>query len=332
MTPDELREQLDRELAGLVPGPHLLPEVLAGARPEPARRGRGGPPPWFVAAAAVLAVALAVPVLRGTVLDRDQPPVRVAAGTLTATDTPRAAPPSVATVLPPPTVAPTTPPPVRRSTPPASPRPTATPTGTPASPASTAAGCAAVAAATPGTVLPLDLDRDRKVDAVYALGGRLVARLSDGDTFTAALPTLGTDLAVLPVHTGGASRVLLMVLGTTSLHDGTRGRLGRLYEGRGCALTPVLNAQGAPYTFEVGSTDADGIRAGVACEEGTLFGTTGVRLPDGPGWAVTRTPVTISGGRAVNGTPRTPPAETDDVRAEDLREASCLDALPLRLN
>lgn len=320
-----LRAQLDRELAGLTSRPEALQEVLAGARPEPAaarRRGPGAPPAWFVAAAAVLVVALAVPVLRDTVF----------AGPTSRSElaTPALPPPVVPPPVPP-AATPAQPVPARTS----SPRPRRS-TSSPTVRASTAPATTTTCGSSSSTgaadpTASFDLDGDGRPDPVSVAAGALTVQLSASGTASAPLPA-SPYVEVLPVRPAGTRAVQLLVLTRGPVDRiGSVGLQGRLYAAGSCSIAPVLNAGGVPYTFNVGSNADDTARSGVSCAGTSLYGVTSVRTTDGSAWNVTRTPVSSSSGRAVNAAPTTATIAVGDPAAEALRQASCGSAMPVAL-
>jgi hypothetical protein len=326
-----LREQLDEELDDVRSSPGALREVLDRARAQrPWWRGRVGPagvPAWFLAAAAVLVVAVLVPFGVSTLLRPPGPPERLA---------------STGIGVLPRTAAPTVPP----TTPSASPRPTRSapvrvPTASPkvlkTSPQATVAPtiaskrCVPASASAGTATAQVDVDGDGTPDPVtLAPGspGTLAVAQSTAGLAQGPFTTASPYVTVLPVEADGTPGAELMVITRGAVgKDGSVGMDGTLYDVQGCALAPVLNAQGVPYRFEIGSSQSDTVRAGVACQSGTLFGVTSVLDPQ-TGWTVTRTPVGVSGGRARNGTPVDSTLAADDPTADALRLASCGAATP----
>lgn len=329
---DWLREQLDHELAGVRSRPGALHEVLERGRGRLPwwRRGLAGVPVWVVAAAAVLVVALAVPV--GLTALRDTPPDRLASPALPLAGT---AGPGVAS-------RPATPP-TLRSSPRAStpPRPTSPPTepGTTTSPLQAAPSgvpadrCTVLPAPAPTATATAsaDLDGDGQPDTISAPGSVLTVRLTHGAAVTYPLDTASPYVAVLPVETdaGPGAELLVITRGAVG-GDGSLGMRAVLYDVAGCAFGPVPNAQGTPYTFEIGSSASDSRRAGVACDGGRLLGVTSERDAGG-GWSVTRTPVTSAGGKARNGAATTLTLAPGDPAVDALATATCAGATPQSL-
>lgn len=331
-----LREQLDDELAGLRTRPGALREVLDRARArEPwwRRVGPAGVPAWFVAAAAVLVVALAVPILASTVFGRSGPPDRLASRALPQ---PSPTPLVARSPVPSPSVVPSTPSPgptaparAKETTavppPPAATIPSATP-ATCGKPSNSARGSSG---STPG--FAADLDGDGQPDEVSALSGSLTVRLTTGGTLLAPFRTASPYVALLPVETDGSAGGELLVVTRGGIgNDGSVGMNGVLYDVRGCTFGPLLNAQGKPYTFEIGSSQSDTRRAGVACDGPVLLGVTSVRDASGS-WDVTSTPVTSTDGNAVNGPPQHSTLADGAGGTDALREARCGSATPQSL-
>ena len=318
-----LRDQLDRELADVHPRPDALAEVLADAQADRGHSGRGGPPAWFLAGAAVLVVALAVPVLRGTLFADPPERDRLASPSLSVDASSTVAPiatPRLASVLPPKV----SPPPsrsVHRSTAP----PTARATPTPSTPT-----CRPGSSPAPGA--GVDLDGDGQPDAVSVTAGALTVTLTGSGTASTPFSTSSPYVNVLPVRTGNAPGYQLLVLTQGAIGKaGAVGEQGRLYAAQACAIAPVHNIQGKPYIFEVGSLAGDTERVGVSCAGGVLYGVTSVLGADGT-WTVTRTPVSSASGRAVNGAPTTSLVAGDDPAVATLGSASCGDATPITLS
>ncbi len=311
MTDDEsrwLREQLDHELAGVHSDPQGLDEVLGRG---PARRS-ARPPAWFLAAAAVLVVVLAVPVLGRTPFARHTPPDRLASAPLPAVTEPATSEPTTAGPTDPSSPSPAPSP--GRTTPPG--RPTPPPPVVP--PSATTGPCPTLGVDAGTTTVPADLDGDGRPDAVYAIGGTLAVRLSGSGTATAPLDTGSPYVLVLPVETDATAGSELLVVTRGGIGtDGTVGRLATLWDVHGCTLAPVLNARGTAYAFEVGASAAGAVRAGVACDGTTLVGVTSTRAADGT-WTVTRTPVSSATGRARNGTPTVTAGAPDAAALQDV--------------
>lgn len=334
-----LREELDRELDDVRSAPAALREVLDRARAEvPWWRGRVGSarvPAWFLAAAAVLVVGVAVPVGVGDLLRPSGPPDRLAGSALGTA--PAGGPALAPSTSPVPTLSPT-------GSPTARPRPvrTTTPTGSAPVLKSSPRGVAPTAAVScvPASVsigsrsVPVDVDGDGLPDRLsLAPGspGTLAVDRSRAGLAQGPFTTAGPDVQVLPVETDGTPGAELLVLTRADIDkDGSAGTAATLYDVQGCALGPVLNAQGRPYVFEVGSSQSDTVRAGVACLGGTLFGVTSV-LDPATGWVVTRTPVSSADGRARNGKPVQSGLAPDDPTADALRLASCGTVTPQSL-
>ncbi len=323
---DWLREQLDRELDDVRSAPGALRAVLDRARGRApwwrGRVGRAGVPAWFLAAAAVLVVAVLVPLAATSILRPAGPPDRLAsAGIGTLPRTEPASPPVPPVITPPaatrsvPTAVRTPPTPVLKSSPPAS--------------VGASAGsrrCEPASVSLGSQTVPVDVDGDGRPDTVsLAPGspGTLAADQTSAGLAQGGFTTASPYVTVLPVETDGSPGAELLVITRGAVGtDGSVGMDGTLYDVQGCTLGPVLNAQGKPYTFEIGSSQADTVRAGVACQGSTLFGVTSVQDPRG-GWVVTRTPVSSAGGRARNGTPVQSTLAADDPTADALRLASC---------
>ena len=327
-----LREQLDRELGGLTSRPQALRNVLAAGAPRPRWwRTASGAPSWLLAAASVLVVALAVPLLASTVFSRNASAARLASGPATTSATPpepsqscpagvlcgslRAAPPRATPTHPPthlPSRAPTHPPSA-----PATPVPTAP------------AGCPQTTPVPGRTSVPVDMNGDGRPDDVYAVGGTLQVGLSGGGTVSAPLNTASPYVFVLPVESDATPGAELLVITRAGIGtDGSLGMLATMWNVRGCTLAPVTNSQGSPYAFEVGGSQSGTRRSGVACDGGAPVGVTSVRDAKG-GWTVTRTPVSSAGGKAVNGIPTTTTVPDGDPAA--LQDATCGSASPQSL-
>ncbi len=327
---DWLREQLDRELEGVRSHPAALREVLDRARGRApwwrGHVGRAGVPAWFLAAAAVLVVAVLVPLAATRWLHQAGPPERLASsgtGTAQTTEPPRTGVAPTATPLRStsrPSASPKVPPPVLKTSP------------TPAvSSPSGSRRCAQAPLSTDSRALQVDVDGDGRPDTLTLAPGSpatLAVQQSTGGLAQAALSTTGPDVAVLPVETDGSPGAELLVITRGAVGtDGSVGMDGALYDVQGCTLGPVLNVQGQPYTFEIGSSQADAVRAGVSCQGGALFGVTSARDAAG-NWSVLRTPVSSADGRARNGAPVRSALAADDPTADALRLASCGTATP----
>ncbi len=323
-----LREQLDRELGGLTSRPQALRDVLASGPRTRWWRTASGAPTWLLAAPAVLVVALAVPLLASTVFSRGAPPARLAGAPATTSAAPQAPSPrcepgtacDTASAEPP-----------AQSATPSHRSPSASPTNSPppTPPPPTPPVCPQAAAVPGRTSVPIDVDGDGRPDDVHAVGGTLAIGLTGSGTASAPLNTASPYVYVLPVESDATPGAELLVVTRGGIGtDGSIGMLATLWDVHGCTLAPVPNAQGSPYAFEVGSSQSDTRRAGVACDGSAPVGVTSVRDAKGA-WTVTRTPVSSAGGRAVNGTPTTTSVPAGDPAA--LQDATCGSAVPQSL-
>lgn len=319
-----LRAGLDRELQDVRSRPGDLDAVLHHARSA----SRGGAAPWVLSAAAVALVALAVPV--GVQVLRDDPPADRLAAPAPAPATLPA--PSTLLVPPSPASPDATPPgssgrpsPVL-TPPPLAPSATTPPTRTAPPVRTSPSTCRDEAPAGPTGPVQADLEGDGRPDGLAFADGALVTRFSRGGSSTTPFLTASPYASVLVVEADGvAADDELLVL--------TRGAIGNegdvavnatLYDLTGCALAPVANAQGRPYVFEVGASRAGTVRSGVECDGDVLLGVVGVE--EAGRWQVTRTPVGVRDGVAVNGEPRRSVLTADDPAVARLSEATCGDA------
>lgn len=265
------------------------------AAPSGSRRTWG----WVVAAIVVV-VAVVVAVILLTRPDDD-------ASTASPSTVPSSASPS----------------PTTTSTPPApAPSPTSSATST------TATGCAPNDERPPSSADPvevIDVDGDGRKDQAWISSGsgrRFGITTASGATFSAAIDSASPQpaSAVVNVVQQEAIPIALVDLGREAL----------LYSLTDCAVTPVQNAQGDPYTYDRGFADAG---TGVGCSQDgdvlRLAGLNAVSKDDGKTFDVTRTFVDLAadGRHATNGDEATVAtgAPKADAVVTTAQEVSCGD-------
>jgi hypothetical protein len=315
-----LRGGLYRELQDVRSRPGDLDAVLDRAHAA----HRRGAAPWVLSAAAVAVVALAVPVTAQLV--RDDPPADRLAAPASTVPSPVLPSPALPGPVPPsplppaPSAGPSptlTPPPPS----PATPRP-----APPAPPRTSPSTCPDAAPPGPAGPVQADLEGDGRPDTIGFADGALVVRFSRGGSSTTPFATASPYASVLVVEADGVADDELLVLTRGPVGDeGDVGANATLYDLSGCALSPVLNVQGDPYVFEVGVAGAGTVRSGVECDGDVLLGVVGTSETPAR-WQVSRTPVTVRDGVAVNGEPRRTALTADDPGVAQLSEAACGDA------
>lgn len=217
-------------------------------------------------------------------------------------------------------------------TPPVSPVPSAS-TPEPTTPEPTepsqepVAGCAPNDATIPtgaDIAVVVDVDRDGRPDQAWLTGGatrELGVTTASGATFSTPVESAAPEPASAVVQLVQTDEIPIALVDL--------GREALLYSLAGCAITPVANAQGEPYTFDRGFA---GEGTGVGCTEDggalRLAGLDAVAGADGT-YTVTRTFVDLDadGRRATNGEPEqvATAAAADDPVVTTAQEVSCGD-------
>lgn len=189
------------------------------------------------------------------------------------------------------------------------------------------AGCAPTDATAPSgadVVTVIDVDGDDRPDQAWLSGGasrRFGITTASGATFSTPIESASPIAASAVVERVQADGIPIALVDL--------GREALVYSLAGCAVTPVQNAQGEPYTFDRGFA---GTGTGVGCtaDDGSLrlAGLDAVADADGT-YTVTRTFVDLSaeGRDATNGSPEqvATGAAADDAVVTTAQEVSCGD-------
>ena len=209
--------------------------------------------------------------------------------------------------------------------------PAATPSDTPTATTTTTAapaGCAATDDTTPedaNVAEVADVDGDGREDQGWITGGadrRFGITTASGATFSAAIDSASPEPASAVVQVVQTDKVPIALVDL--------GREALLLSLSGCAVTPVQNAQGEPYTFDRGFGDA-GTGVGCTSDGGVLrlAGLNAVSADDGATFDVTQTFVDLSadGRTATNGDAEqvATGAAKDDPVVTTAQEVSCGD-------
>lgn len=202
---------------------------------------------------------------------------------------------------------------------------------TPAATSSTTAapaGCAPTEGTTPenaDVAEVTDVDGDGREDQGWLTGGadrRFGITTASGATFSATIDSASPEPASAVVQVVQTEQLPIALVDL--------GREALLYSLAGCAVTPVQNAQGEPYTFDRGFGDA-GTGVGCTSDDGVLrlAGLNAVSADDGATFDVTRTFVDLSpdGRTATNGEPEqvATGAAKDEPVVTTAQEVSCGD-------
>lgn len=200
----------------------------------------------------------------------------------------------------------------------------------PSAPATTSApptaGCAPNDATAPegaDVVTVIDVDGDDRPDQAWLSGGdsrTFGITTASGATFSTAIESASPVAASAIVNRVQDDQIPI------ALVDLSREAL--VYSLAGCAVTPVQNAEGAPYTFDLGFAGAG---TGVGCtEESGVLRLAGLNaVGDAQGYTVTRTFVDLDadGRQATNAAPEqvAVAAAEDDPVVTTAQEVSCGD-------
>ncbi|WP_156044228.1 hypothetical protein [Cellulomonas sp. HZM] len=169
----------------------------------------------------------------------------------------------------------------------------------------------------------VDIDDDGHEDQAWITPGadrRFGITTSSGATFSAPIDSASPERASAVVERVQADRIPIALVDT--------GREALLFSLAGCAVTPVQNAQGDPYTFDRGFGD-QGTGVGCTKDDGVLrlAGLDAVSKDDGKTFDVTRTWVDLDaqGRHATNGEKETVAtgAGKDDAVVTTAQEVSC---------
>ncbi|MET0788125.1 MAG: hypothetical protein ABWY33_02670 [Cellulomonas sp.] len=190
-----------------------------------------------------------------------------------------------------------------------------------------AAGCAPNSATAPAgadVVTVIDVDGDGRPDQAWLSGGadrELGITTASGATFSTAIDSASPVAASAVVNRVQADQIPIALVDL--------GREALVYSLAGCAVTPVANAQGAPYTFDRGFSGG-GTGVGCSTDAGTLrlAGLNAV-ADDAGTYTVTRTFVDLDadGRHATNAAPEQVAigAGADEPVVTTAQEVSCGD-------
>lgn len=204
----------------------------------------------------------------------------------------------------------------------------APPTATPTTTTTARTGCAPTDDTTPASAVVaevVDVDGDGREDQGWITGGadrRFGITTASGATFSAAIDSASPEPASAVVQRVQRDELPIALVDV--------GREALLYSLSDCAVTPVQNAQGEPYTFDRGFGDA-GTGVGCTSDGGVLrlAGLNAVSADDGATFDVTRTFVDLSsdGRTATNGEAEqvATGAAKDDPVVTTAQEVSCDD-------
>ena len=167
------------------------------------------------------------------------------------------------------------------------------------------------------------MDGDGREDQGWISAGadrRFGITTASGATFSAPIDSASPQRASAVVQVIQKDAIPIAIVDT--------GREALLFSLADCAVTPVQNAQGQPYTFDRGFADAG---TGVGCTEDDgvlrLAGLNAVSADDGDTFDVTRTYVDLDadGRKATNGDAEkvATGAKKDDAVVTTAQEVSC---------
>ena len=204
---------------------------------------------------------------------------------------------------------------------------TAEPTSGPTATETSTAGCPPGGDAAPAgadVVTVIDVDGDGRPDEAWLSGGATRAfgiTTASGATFSTPIESASPVPASAIVNRVQADDIPIALVDL--------GREALVYSLAGCAVTPVANAQGQPYTFDRGFA-GEGTGVGCTQSEGALrlAGLNAVAADDQT-YTVTRTFVDLDadGRKATNGEPEpvATGAAADDPVVTTAQEVSCGD-------
>lgn len=205
--------------------------------------------------------------------------------------------------------------------------PTTTPTTTSPGASSAAApagtGCPATTGALPAgatTAPTIDVDGDGRPDTAYVASG------SDGGVVFGVQTASGADFSA-PFDSASPVTRSVLVADVTGAGEvvalASDGRAVQLWAVSDCSLVPVQNAQGQPYTFDLGFT---GFGTGVGCADVDGDGARDLVGLLADGTSVTSTVVDLTGPQARNGASSTIADATPQQR-DAAHQVTCGDRL-----